>query len=187
MKILLDMDEVLVDFIGGVCRWWDVKEEALLEHWEPGVWSCVEPLCKLLRVGYTAEHYEWFWDHIQGEESFWSGLAPLPWHSDILKLVQSVTDDWRIVTTPGPCPSSYSGKAKWLKNYFGRSFSRFHMSHSKYDLARSGVLLIDDKDGNVREFQANGGEGIIFPRHHNVMHRHKNNPVQFVAELLGKG
>ena len=111
MRILLDMDGVLVDFISGACAAWGVSSEDVLRYWQPGEWDIVHPLCLALGFPEPISNNQ-FWARLEGD-SFWLGLEPLPWLDDLLELVKGYTKDWHIVTSPSLCPTSYDGKVKW--------------------------------------------------------------------------
>lgn len=172
MRILLDMDEVLADFVGGVFRHWSVPAEKVMKHWKPGVFDVVEPLGKAIGVDPLSEAE--FWRHTD-KEGFWAGLPVLPWAHDLIDLVKDVTDDWYVVTSPSRGLTCVPEKQKWLNEFFwgwamkGDWFDRMIPTSHKHLLVSKTVptLLIDDRDHNIDMFRAAGGEGILFPRHHN--------------------
>lgn len=181
MRILLDMDELLSDFVGGACREWGKTAAEVEQHWEPGRWDIVPPLAAALGEPLTDLA---FWDRLHNRAEFWAGLDPLPWVDELVDAAARWTDDWWVVTSPSHCPSSYYGKAQWLKRQFGRRFDRFHLTPHKHLFARADTLLIDDRDDNVDRFIAAGGKGLVFPRHHNSQHRHKGDPLKYVLAKL---
>lgn len=187
-KFLLDMDEVLTDFVGGAAELWGVSREAVVEYWEASKWDMVPPLSKALGRSETMSDTE-FWDRLKtcpntGSEPFWLGLKPLPWIEDVIALVRRYSSEWRVCTSPSLCPGSYSGKVKWLKRYFGEGFNHVIPTSDKDWLARPGTILIDDREETVKRFRAEGGEAILFPAHHNSLYRHKDKPVEYVAGIL---
>ncbi len=182
MRILLDLDEVLTDFVGGSCRSFRVDKAKVLENWTPGEWSCVEPIAKAKGFRLTDEFF-WAVIHQQGE-AFWENLEPLPWAAQVLDLVKSLTDDWHIISAPSLCPTSYGGKVKWLKKYFGKDFDRFAITPHKHIFAGKGTLLIDDRESNVTDFIAAGGDALVFPRLHNSLYTLRNDPVGHLRRML---
>lgn len=171
--ILLDMDEVLVDFVGGALQVHGWTHERLEAVWPMGTWSIVEPM------GLTRKE---FWAPIQeAGESFWVDLKPLPWISAVLDWadIQSGFRNWFIVTCPG-CDAAWAGKACWLKNYFGASFDRFVPTLRKDVLAHGGSLLVDDKVSDVVEFARAGGSGIVFPSRRNQLYHLACDPVSYL-------
>ena len=183
MRILVDLDEVLVDFIGGACRAWGVEPSLVRKHWPIGEWDIVPPLAVALNRPEPMSQSE-FWEQLEGKEEFWTGLRAHSWLGELLALVSMTTDDWFIVSSPSLCPSSHSGKVRWLKDFFGRKFTRFILTNHKEILAGSQVILIDDSDRNIEKFVDNGGRGIIFPAHHNTKYAFANDPLHYVKEQL---
>lgn len=193
MRILLDVDEVLADWVGGACRKWAVDPLRVLAHWTPGEWGVVPPLSAAmgLKASMTEED---FWRPLDNDADFWADLQMLPWAEELLRVVKDLTDDWFLVSSPSWCDSSYTGKIRWAKRHFGRSFNRLIVTPHKYALAMPGVVLVDDHEQNLDRFSygpkhptvtvATGGCGILFPRHHNRLHTTRERPVDLVAKAL---
>jgi len=174
MRILLDMDGVLVDFVGGAAKAHGWTHDQLVQVWPPGQYEIAEPM------GLTLDE---FWQPInETGEQFWLQLEPLPWIHDILHLlvtIETVTGvDWYIATTPSHHSSSYSGKVKWLQEFFGQDFDRFILTGHKHLLAGNGqTVLIDDNRSNVDKFVRAGGEALLFPARWNALHQFADDPV----------
>ncbi len=173
-RILLDMDGVLTDFVGGALRIHGWTREAFEHVWPLQSYDLAGPM------GLTEEA---FWRPISAmNEVFWMGLQPLPWARELMELIRSVTDDWYIVSRPSQDPSCYSGKAFWLKRFFqDQSFDRFVLTPHKHIFVGPNVLLIDDLEENINNFVAVGGDGLVFPSRHNCLHRFANNPMHHVS------
>lgn len=193
-RIFLDMDEVLVDFVGGACRRWGVTVEAVRSNWPVGEWDIVPPLSKVVNAVPRGQRPDWsalteaeFWRHIHDRgPDFWCNLEPHPWLEDLLTAVRAVTPDWYIVSSPSRCPSSHAGKATWLKRYFGPLFDRFLLTPHKHLLAGPGAVLIDDREETVERFVAHGGRGILFPAYHNSRHADRDRAAELVIGELGR-
>lgn len=173
MKILLDMDEVLVDFIGGACKVHGITLAQLRTNWEPGEWSIVTPMGKFLgwdnRPNDVQREMYWtdlFWKpiHEAGSE-FWRNLEPLPNWMDVWELCAKTVGrgNLYIVSAPSKETCSYTGKVEWIKEHLSRSFDRFFLTPHKGLLAAPDRLLVDDRASNIRMFQSNGGMGVLFP------------------------
>lgn len=176
MRILLDLDEVLADFVGGALAVHGWTRERLETVWAPGTWSIVEPM------GLSLEE---FWAPINAAgESFWVGLTPLRWAHDLLRLITEITDDWFIVSSPSQCVGAYSGKARWVQQFLGDGFDRLVITNHKHLLAKPGVILIDDREESVRKFIAVGGDGLTFPSRHNYLYQYANDPVSYLSHLF---
>lgn len=176
LRIFLDLDEVLVDFVGGCCGVFKADLATLERNWPPGLWDVCVPL---------GVSEEFFWERLSKEGArFWIDLRPLPWARELIDLVGSITDDWYIVSAPSRCSTSYDGKVRWIKNFFGPDFTRFVLNPHKEILAKPGTVLIDDRDRNVTEFILEGGSGILWPGHQNSLHEYKRDPLAYVRPKL---
>jgi 5'(3')-deoxyribonucleotidase len=183
MRILLDLDEVLVDFVGGACRALNVNQEEIERLTTNSEWGSLILAISDLKGFRLTEEFFWAVIHEEGE-AFWAELQPLPWASYVLNLVKCLTDDWHIISSPSRDPVSYGGKVKWLKNYFGKDFDRFALTPHKSIFAQEDVLLIDDREQNIIDFLVAGGDGIVFPRYHNSLHVLKDDPVGHLRRML---
>lgn len=179
MRILLDMDEVLCDFVGGACRAWGLTVEEVRQHWQVGQWDIVQPLNRILGIG-----TEDFWQRIDQTHNFWLYLEPLPWMGQVLELVRTVTDDWAIVTSPSRNPLCCAGKMQWLQRHLGSTFRRFVFTGHKEYLVGPNTVLVDDREATVRKFIEAGSDGIVFPAHHNSKYRHMGDPITYLKWQL---
>lgn len=188
MRVLLDMDEVLADFVGGVARSWNVPLEKIIQHWEPGVYDIVPPLSKVVGVGIPETT---FWRHTEFP-GFWRTLDELSWARELVETVSRATDDWYVVTSPSRGPNCVPEKQAWLNNFIYNGvgwFDRMIPTGHKHLLAKADgkpVLLIDDRDATIDRFRAAGGSGIILPRHHNRLHALSGDPFAHVKAELEK-
>lgn len=96
---------------------------------------------------------------------------------------ESFSDDWYVVSAPSRSAESYSGKARWLKAFFGNRFDRFALTAHKHLLANPNTILIDDREQNVTRFLAAGGVGIMFPCRYNSYHE-VTDPVSHIQSVL---
>lgn len=181
-RILLDLDQVLADFVAGAAFRWGLSTAYLLENWEPGTYPMNAALARALRLEDVTD--EQFWGKINRDAGFWSTLAPLPWFKDLTTLVEGVTNDWHVVSSPSHCETSYAGKVTWLKRAFGPKFNRFALTPHKEIFAQPGVILVDDYEKNCEAFAEAGGQAVLFPCHHNHLHRHKDDPLPVVRAAL---
>lgn len=186
--IVLDLDEVLADFVGEACRWWGVDPDAVLQHWVPETFDIVGPLGAALGRGpdsadpFTPEE---FWRKLNCVQ-FWAELPQLPWFDGVVTMMHR-TVGWNrvhIYTSPTRCTTCHVGKIQWLRARFGDGFDRFAITPHKELAAKPGVLLIDDREETCRKFIAAGGDAVLFPRHHNGNHWFKADPVEFLKKQL---
>lgn len=182
--VLLDQDGVLTDWIGGVARLFGVDPTTVEVNREPGEWSITAALGKTLGAPYFTEDDIWERIHAKGE-SFWAELEPTPYCTRLMRLVTSKvgSQGWRILTSPSRCPSSYSGKARWVLNHFGSA--KFILPFAEKELlAAPDRTLIDDSEKNVNKFIAAGGQGIIFPSRANRLYKSAHDPLPSVEYFL---
>lgn len=180
--ILLDMDEVLVDFQAGACKVFGTTREELENHRENNEWEILNALSKITGQTITPEI---FWERIHAYDyNFWVDLKPLPWIYNVLALIQIRTTEWYIVSAPSRNHSSHLGKIVWLKKFFGEDFNRFILTPHKHLFAKRKTLLIDDRESNIRKFSQAGGDAILFPSTGNCLAKHAANPVEYLADSL---
>lgn len=184
-RIILDMDEVLTDFVGAACKAWGTTTEEVVKNWEAGRWDMTAPVGRTIRGKPLTERE--FWDRINNNVGFWEHMNETPFVQTLLNRVYYEVDkNWHIVSSPSYCATCYDGKVKYLKRTFGEKFNQFALTPHKELFAQPGVLLIDDRDSNVENFIKHGGAGIVFPAHHNSKHEFKTDPVTYVTAQLEK-
>lgn len=189
--ILIDMDEVLVDFIGGAAKAFCLSREAVMNERKDNEWSITRAMGLLLDDPWFNDDKLWDTINSVGIE-FWEGLEPLPWIDDVMELVQQATPDWHIATAPSRCDTSYTGKVRWLKNYFGSSFDRFIITPHKTLFARPKSILIDDRERNIHRFidvnneryPSTRGYGILFPTKGNSLFAEAAYPIDYLNRSL---
>lgn len=165
----VDLDEVLVDY----------TTQALYAHGRT-----LEPLPMLYNLGLEDDAAYWQPIERMGEE-FWLDIQPFDWADDVLHLVKQCVDEWYILTKPGNFLASYTGKLKWLWNYFGEDFQRCTVTRKpKCRMANPNALLIDDHEDNVRQFVECGGNAILFPSRYNRLYKIWDDPVPYLKDQL---
>jgi 5'(3')-deoxyribonucleotidase len=157
MNVLLDMDGVLVDFIGGFFH------DHIRRRGQAG-WTPMKNPDKGKWFDITPEQ----WDRLGYE--FWKDLPWTKLGSQILDLAEQIFDRDGIYLCTSPCKTDgcLEGKRAWIeKNLDPHYHRRFIMTPQKHVLAHPGNLLIDDHDDNVRKFRAAGGYAHLVPEHLN--------------------
>jgi len=156
-QILLDMDGVLADFVGGICKLHNRtcydKPEHMGEFKMEKLWGMSK---------------EEFWIP-QDKQGFWLGLEKTVEADDIVQLADETVGfkNIAIVTSPSNNIFCISEKKVWMKKYFPGLEKRMIFTNVKGFVAGPNRLLIDDKDKNVDEFNRAGGWGILLPRYWN--------------------
>lgn len=157
--IFLDMDGVLVDFIGGALKAHGVKE---FKH-EPGEWAIHKTM------GLTEAR---FWEKIDADPLFWEELEPTRECYEIVALAE----EWvgpanvHLLTAPSRHPSCIPGKLAWVRLHLPDYHDRVIPTRHKRLLARTDRLLIDDSDANCTQFREKGGWAVLVPRVWNSLH-----------------
>lgn len=165
MKIFLDLDGVLVDFIRAACE--------------------------VLSTPYPPTNYDWCkknsedWDKLNKASGclFFEFLDWMPDGKEILQIVENVVKPKNIylLTTSMPNSRSVTGKLLWIKRELPQYYNRTIFTYApKSLLAKSNHILIDDKDDNVVEFNKAGGKAILVPRPWNRNRKYINNIVDFI-------
>lgn len=169
--ILLDMDGVLADFVGGALKAHGIERFNSL-HWPPQ-WDMATEL------GISDDE---FWAPIHdGGAEFWRQLEPLPWAQELwdgCAALGSIT----ISTSPSRDYESRKGKLDWLAQHFDANVGCY-FGRDKWLMARHGIL-IDDSDANVQRFCEKGGQAVLFPRPWNALAFLARNPLEHVFHQL---
>ena len=184
MILLLDLDEVVVDFVGGACKVHGITRQQMEHYREPGEWTITKPLGLAKTAGWCGLTQDEFWQpiHDAGVE-FWEGLDKLPWFNDVLRWADDNFDQWFFVSSPSRETNSYTGKVNWLKREFGSDFDRFFLTPHKELLARRDRVLLDDRDDNLKNFSKWGGKCILFPTKGGRLHAFADDPMQKLREV----
>jgi 5'(3')-deoxyribonucleotidase len=160
--IFLDMDGVLVDFMGGIHKAIGVPYSYDEYPYELGKWLAFEDS----GVPFDAVNN-------CCTERFWENLAWARYGGEILKAVEATfpTTPITLLTTPMPNPGSWSGKYRWVeKNCPWLANDMIVTRRPKASFAHPRALLIDDRDENVDRFREAGGHAIQVPRPWNRLH-----------------
>ncbi len=169
-RVLLDMDGVLCDFMAAASK---VHGRTYREaDWPPGC----EDFVTVFGIS-TAT----FWkaiDEFDEQEGFWSRLKPYPWFEDLIAMIRPF--GFTIATSPNRHAWCPSGKVEWLHEHFHNRFMDFMIGREKHLLARSGHVLIDDRDKVCEQFSNEGGHVILFPQPWNSNHALTSHRLKYV-------
>ena len=174
--LLIDLDGVLVDFVGSALRLFqgEAEAEATLFDWPRGEWD----IAKVLGVS-TGE----FWKRVDhAGEDWWATLPEYPWAQTLLRVI-SDQDEFVIASSPSLHQCSAAGKVRWMQGRFHEGFRSYMLGEHKHLLAGPGRTLIDDSERNCERFEAAGGTAILFPRPWNRLGA-ITDPAGFVIEGL---
>lgn len=174
--VYLDMDGVLADFHKGVHNVFD-RLYNYLSAYRYDFWEDWEEPISRNEVNSICN------------KDFWKNLE---WMHDGHDILREVTKYFKIkqiylLTAPMPNVESATGKWMWVQNHLFEYYKQTIITQApKYLFAKPGTLLIDDKDSNVEEFVAAGGDAILVPRPWNKLHRDKDCAWFVVAMELVK-
>lgn len=155
--LLVDMDGVLADFVSAACKLHGRSAE------EVKSWDFYE------KWGLTEDE---FWEPINAAgAAFWANLEPYPWTESLLKQCRQADPQFFLCTKPSMMPACAMGKLQWIQTHLGRNFRNYFLAPVKWPLAQVGRMLIDDSDGNVRDFDGAGGDYCLLPQPWNL-HSH---------------
>lgn len=147
-QIYCDMDQVLVNFLGGAN--------------------------KVLRMqglpDFTDAEKEEKWNALKQVPKFWAKLEPMPDAMTLWRFIKSYGP--HILSTPAKrMPTCRPEKIEWIRKHLGSSVKEIHLvprleKQNFAVLNGKQNLLIDDHKKNIDEWVAKGGIGI---RHINTM------------------
>ena len=117
IKVFLDMDGVVVDFVGGLHRALGVEYNHKDYPYEASKYDMFEDLCARTNGKVSMDNLYSACDNA----AFWSGLDWDPMGEDICDTIAEVTKDWKnsvcICTSPMPKPDAWAGKVAWLNKH----------------------------------------------------------------------
>lgn len=118
---------------------------------------------------------------------FWQYL---PWMHDGHDILRAITDKFHweqiyLLTAPMPNIESPTGKWLWVSDNLPIYLKRTIITQVPKSLfAQPDILLIDDKDENVEEFTAAGGNAILVPRPYNKLRKYSDVSSNYVRSHL---
>lgn len=161
MKIFVDLDGVLVDFIGGIHRALGVNYDINNYPYEPGKWDILEDIPGIRHLAQADK---------KCNTEFWRGLNWMYDGKKIWEIIKSKfsPSDIYLLTTPMPNLGSYRGKMLWIN----REMPEVKKDHVIVTQAEKSLfvqsigrtILVDDRDKNIIDFSIKGGTGILLPR-----------------------
>lgn len=156
LRILLDMDGVLCDFIGGYFKQYPHLQRP--DPWPAGTWSLAEAIGGIAPMEF--------------DQAFWSNLDWMPDGRLILSTLNETVGEENICILSScdvdQAGLAAAGKLQWIKKNCPQFSKRYLFGPDKRFCAHSNVVLVDDKDENVDNFRADGGRAILIPRRWNT-------------------
>jgi 5'(3')-deoxyribonucleotidase len=175
MRIFLDLDGVMVDFVKGAAELFKQDHASLLARWPAGVYDMESVL--------NISKEEFFDTLASGGEDFWANLPSYPYAGELYDHCASLASTY-ILTAPTYDPRSLSGKMKWIHKMFGKDFRQYILTAKKEMCARNEHVLIDDHAVNVSRFKDHGGRAIMWPTPWNPRWREAKDNMSIVKKEL---
>jgi len=180
MQLFLDLDGVLVDFVGGCCRLFGKS----LNPYPPGLFYIYE--------AWEMAPSDFYGELARAGSQFWADLDWLPDGPEVLARVNRHVQDLghepvRFLSSPTLDPASWAGKAKWVERHLQDGISRLTLTHDKAELSGPGKVLIDDQPKNVAGWIARHpmhAYGLCLPRPWNPHHSRASRALAILDEYL---
>lgn len=170
-KCLLDMDGVLVDFVKGICELHQ-KEDPFKKGYQG--WDMIA------EFGMSPSE---FWNPCGRE--FWKNLDWTEEGKEIVAFAEETFGTKNIALLTSPCATDgcIDGKMDWIKKNLPQFRRSFLVGPAKHFCAAPNHFLVDDHDGNIAEFNADHGNGILVPRVWNE-NRDKGEPLAYIKQRI---
>lgn len=168
MDILLDMDEVLIEFNKPAHKLLDIPSD-------PWPWD----------IGdfYLSVYDDAFWKRLNAD--WWSNREWTPFGKELYNMCKAFVgaDHIWLLTTPAPFGGAdWVGKADWVRRELPEMIGRMSMLSHKSLCSRRGSVLFDDRYDSVEAFRKLDGEGIVVPACWNFLH--KKDPMKLCRQRL---
>ena len=168
MKILLDLDGVLVNFVNGAAKYHNIN---LDPYPFPGTWDFV------IEVGFKPAK---FWDL---PRDFWANLDWMPDGKEILDICYDRVgvDNVCLLTCPTLSGDSAAGKMDWINQNIPELRRQYLMGPAKHFVGNSTSLLIDDADHNIVDYPYTS---VLVPRPWNSGYDEKYQGAEYLRRTL---
>lgn len=161
MAILLDIDGVMVDLVGGICSLYGKKLSDIKEKWRVTSNNWADDRMSPALDTTTQD----IWDRLEaGGIDFWLGLKELQMARSLYEHCKRIQPTY-FVTAPTPYENCLRGKLAWMKRFTGNPhFMEYMIGRPKFLCANANNILIDDGKKNCEDFVAHGGRAILYPQ-----------------------
>lgn len=167
-QIYLDMDGVVVDWIGGALAAHSRSFPILDVRWTIPA-----------QLGFEGDNEREFWRPMETAD-FWANLAPL---ADGIRLYNKIVVRYGAralnILSSAKVRTSADGKIDWLRQNLPMHVDCAVFAHQKHRVAGPTKILIDDHDANVQQFVAAGGHALLVPRPWNERRAECNEQGEF--------
>lgn len=170
MRIYIDLDGVLVDFIN---PWMKLYGFEPPRPWPAGEWQ----LSKIFPIDKNA-----LWHRCTAE--WWEHLEPTVEARLIIEMAERYTKNLYLVTNP-PTYAAAQGKLAWINRYLPDFNDRYLITPCREILADDDSFLIDDYEKNIDLFNLGGGRGLLLARPWNRGYSQSNQSLDNLSTRLG--
>lgn len=157
MRIIVDMDEVLAEFVQKVLNRWNAINGTHFTKGDITEWR----MENVLGRDVTGRLADGLIDEWLGEDGFYLDLEPIP---DSIKSLQYLMDhghDIVIATSiPEVAVHAFDDKRAWMRRYFPKFSMKSFMASSRKGLIQ-GDILIDDGSHNITDWCLQGKTGAL--------------------------
>ena len=148
-KIFLDLDGVLVNWVGGVIKLLNLDiGEHLYEGWDD----------HLRHSGLSDGE---FWAKLDADPTFWYNLLPYDGAKEFYQELNQIAPVY-ICSSPSADYKCHSQKIKWCVDHLGIMPNKVILMKDKHFLAKQDRALIDDAPHNINKFTKEGGIGLMY-------------------------
>jgi 5'(3')-deoxyribonucleotidase len=155
MKLFLDIDGVLSDFVWAICTAHN-RPRPYIDDQNLGVYD-------LEKIWGMSQ--EEFWGPTNNK-FFWRDMPLMHDALAILTMCESYISAQNICLLSSPTihSASLAGKQEWIFHHFPQYAKKYLLGSGKYFCANEQTVLVDDRDVNLSMFRLHGGKGVIVPR-----------------------
>lgn len=173
MRVLLDLDGVLADFVRGACALHRVPDPFLKE----------ENLGSYMIQEMIDIYGSRFYDPMG--KAFWANLPLTKYAKRIVTILEDYygSDNICILTSPVRTDGCIDGKMDWIRRHFPQYGRRFLIGPVKDFCASPDSILFDDYAENTANFRAAGGNAFLVPASNN--YKYLEHPVEALIHFLG--
>ena len=176
--VYLDMDGVLVDWVGGVFDLFGCGphgQERIRQH-DDVYTELSRQLDRKVTDAEVIHKVSLF------SPDFWANLKWTKLGPDILRTCARAPSTM-ILTSPGSHSTQCAaGKTEWVRNNIPTLVGKTAILRDKWEVAHGKSILIDDKQSTIEKFEKAGGYGFLWPRPWN---RYRRPPTDQDVRRLG--
>jgi len=172
MLILLDLDGVIINWLDGVCKWFDIP-------YEPEAVTSWDIMPKLTETTKTE-----FWNKLNTPD-FWEHL--LDFYPDSINFIKELQKQHTVILCSSPAYGCAGYRQNWIQKNLPDFFyaGDYILTPNKWVCANKNTILIDDSDNNCDKFNELGnGTSILYPQPWNRNKDITTNKHKFILNTL---